>query len=128
MDRVRIDKWLWAARFFRTRALAKDAIEGGKIHVNGQRTKPSKEIKVGESVVIRQGWTEKQVIVEGLSDSRGGAPEAAKLYTETNDSVTKREQALAERQAIGTGHQPATNKPSKKQRRQIERLREHDDY
>lgn len=128
MDKVRVDKWLWAARFFRTRALAKNAIEGGKIHVNGQRVKPSKDIKVGESILIRQGWTQKQVIVEILSDTRGGAPEAARLYRETADSVVKREQQAAERRALGASHQPATTKPSKKQRRQIERFREHDDY
>ena len=73
MEKVRIDKWLWAARFFRTRALAKKAIEGGKVRIGGQRTKPSKEVKVGEVLIIRQGWDEKEVVVDNLSDQRRGA-------------------------------------------------------
>ncbi|HAD09146.1 MAG TPA: RNA-binding protein, partial [Porticoccaceae bacterium] len=67
MDKVRIDKWLWAARFYRTRGLAKKAIEGGKIHVDGQRVKPSKDITLGQSIVLRQDWDEKTVVVEALS-------------------------------------------------------------
>ena len=99
MERTRIDKWLWAARFFRTRALAKKAIEGGKIRIDGQRVKPSKDIKIGETLIIRQGWDEKEILVEELSDQRRGAPEAARLYTETPVSLARREQSAAERKA-----------------------------
>ena len=126
MEKVRIDKWLWAARFFRTRALAKKAIEGGKIRVGGQRTKPSKEVKVGEVIIIRQGWDDKEVVVDNLSDQRRGAPEAATLYSETQDSLSQREKMTAERKAIRAGHQASAHKPSKKERRQIHRFLEQD--
>src|SRR5690606_23228334 len=93
--RVRIDKWLWAARFFKTRNLAKQAIEGGKIQVDGQRVKASKELTTGMHLTIRQGFDEKQVVVRALSGQRRGAPEAALLYEETADSRERREaQAL----------------------------------
>ena len=81
--RVRIDKWLWAARFFKTRAIAKQAIEGGKVQCEGNRVKASKEIEVGMEIRLRQGFDEKTVIVTGLSDQRRGAPEAQQLYRET---------------------------------------------
>ena len=127
MEKVRIDKWLWAARFFRTRALAKKAIDGGKVRMSGQRTKPSKEVKVGEVIIVRQGWDEKEVVVECLSDQRRGAPEAATLYSETQDSVSQREKMAVERKAIRAGHQASAHKPTKKQRRQIHRFLEQDD-
>lgn len=75
--RVRLDKWLWAARFFKTRSLAKAAIEGGKVQINGQRAKPSKEIEQGVTLTIHQGWEEKTVVVAALSEQRRGAAEAA---------------------------------------------------
>lgn len=119
VDKVRIDKWLWAARFFKTRGLAKTAIEGGKVQVDNQRTKPSKEITVGVTLKIRQGWDEKTVVVDALTDQRRGAPEAAKLYTETAESIAKREEDAAQRKAVrGTLHHPE-HRPTKKQRRQI---------
>lgn len=127
MEKVRIDKWLWAARFFKTRALAKAAIEGGKIHIDGQRTKPSKEIVTGCSLRIRKGWDEKEVIVQALSDQRRGAPEAAMLYQETSESIAKRETEAAQRKALrGSDHLHA-QRPTKKQRRQIHRFREDHD-
>lgn len=122
-DKVRIDKWLWAARFYKTRSLAKAAIEGGKVQVNGQRPKPSHEIEAGATLIIRQGWDEKTVIVDKLSEQRRGAPEAAELYTETTDSVARREQISADRKAQNLGLQHADQRPSKKQRRQIHRFR-----
>ena len=73
MDRLRVDKWLWAARFFKTRSIAKTAIEGGKVHLSGQRVKVSREICVGEKLVIKQGWDEREIIVKALSDKRGPA-------------------------------------------------------
>ncbi len=119
--KVRIDKWLWAARFFKTRALAKKAIEGGKIQVNGQRTKPSKDIEIGMTLQIRQGWDEKVVIVEKLSDQRRGAPEAQLLYAETPESIAKRELEASQRKA-GQATILSEARPTKKQRRQIHRF------
>jgi heat shock protein Hsp15 len=87
MNKVRIDKWLWAARFFKTRSLAKQAIDGGKIHLNGARVKASKDIEEGMTLQVRQGYDEREVLVLALSDQRRGAPEAAKLYQETQASM-----------------------------------------
>lgn len=126
MDKIRIDKWLWAARFFRTRALAKKALEGGKIRIDGQRAKPGKEIKIGEILVIRQGWDEREILVADLSDQRRGAPEAARLYSETPESMARREQNAAERKAAHGGHIASDHKPSKKERRQIHQFRDLD--
>ncbi len=126
MDKVRIDKWLWAARFYRTRGLAKKAIEGGKIHVDSQRVKPSKDITLGQSIVLRQGWDEKTVVVEALSDQRRGASEATLLYTETADSIEQRERLSAQRKVGRAGLQPSDHKPNKKERRQIQQFRDQD--
>ena len=122
--RVRIDKWLWAARFFKTRSLAKGAIEGGKVRVDGQRAKPSKEIEVGAELCVRQGWEEKILVVTGISDQRRGAPEAALLYRETETSRVRREQQAAERRAARTAVRYPEQRPSKKQRRDLLRLRD----
>ncbi|MDR2213235.1 MAG: RNA-binding protein, partial [Pseudomonadales bacterium] len=86
-QKVRLDKWLWAARFFKTRSLAKAAIEGGKVHCNGERCKSSREVGVGMTLQIRQGWDERTVLVRGVSEQRGGAPQAALLYEETAASI-----------------------------------------
>lgn len=120
MEKVRIDKWLWAARFFKTRSIAKQAIEGGKVHADGQRVKASKEISTGTLLKIRQGWDEKEVEVVALSDQRRGADIAQTLYRETEDSIAKREQYAAERKASNAGI--ASERPNKKQRRQIHRF------
>lgn len=117
-DKVRLDKWLWAARFYKTRSLAKTMIEGGKVQVDGQRVKASKEIQVGANVRLRQGFDEKTVAVLALSDRRGNATQAATLYEETAASLEKRALAAAARKSMG-GMQPADNRPNKKQRRQI---------
>ncbi len=122
--KLRLDKWLWAARFFKTRSLAKAAIEGGKVHLEGQRAKVSKEISVGDTLQIRQGWDEKVIIVQTLSDQRRGAPEAAKLYLETPESVEKREAETAARKAAGGMIDRPATRPNKKQRRQIHRFKE----
>ena len=121
-DKIRLDKWLWAARFFKTRALAKEAIEGGKVHCQGERCKPGKEPKIGDELSIRQGFDERRVKVEALSAVRRGAAEAQALYTETPDSVLKRESAAALRKAGALGL-TTDGRPSKKQRRQIEHFR-----
>lgn len=123
MEKVRLDKWLWAARFFRTRARAKEAIEGGKVHVQGSRGKPSRELQVGEELKIRQGWDEKTVIVKALSDQRRGAPEAQQLYEETPESLEKRMLEAEQRKAAGS-QVYSPRRPGKKDRRQIHRFRE----
>ncbi len=120
---IRVDKWLWAARFFRTRAKAKEAIDGGKVHVNGQRTKPAREIKAGDELRIRQGYDEKVVVVAALSEQRRGAPEAEKLYSETSDSIQKRETLALQRKSAGS-HIGSAGRPNKRERRQIHRFKE----
>ncbi len=122
--RLRLDKWLWAARFFKTRSLAKAAIEGGKVRVDGQRAKPSKEIEVGAKLNVRQGWDDKTVVVTALSDQRRGAPEAALLYRETEASQASREAKAAERRAARTAVHHPEQRPTKKQRRDILRFRD----
>ena len=123
MDRLRVDKWLWAARFFKTRSIAKIAIEGGKVHLDGQRVKVSREISVGETLVIKQGWDEKEVVVLGLSAQRGPAPVARELYEETTASIEKREREAQARKAAGGTLVRPTNKPGKHQRKALARLR-----
>ncbi|MAY38714.1 MULTISPECIES: ribosome-associated heat shock protein Hsp15 [Spongiibacter] len=126
--RVRLDKWLWAARFYKTRSIAKQAIEGGKVHYNGARCKVSKEVELGALLTLRTGWDEREVEVLALSDQRRGAPEAALLYRETDDSISQRERRAAERKALGPAAGIISNeRPTKKQRRQIHRFREQQD-
>ncbi|WP_312254554.1 RNA-binding S4 domain-containing protein [Stutzerimonas nitrititolerans] len=120
--KVRLDKWLWAARFFKTRALAKAAIEGGKVHCKGERCKPSNEPKVGEELVIRAGFDERTVVIRALSAVRRGAPEAQQLYEETAESQARREKAAAMRKAGALGVE-TDGRPSKKQRRDLQRFR-----
>ena len=122
--KLRLDKWLWAARFFKTRSLAKGAIEGGKVQLGGQRVKVSKEISVGDTLHIRQGWDEKVVEVTALSDPRRGAPEAQALYRETEESIERREAEAAARRAAGGMVDRPARRPTKKQRRQIHRFKE----
>ena len=123
-QKLRLDKWLWAARFFKTRSLAKAAIEGGKVHLGGQRVKVSREIGVGDTLQIRQGWDEKVITVKALSDQRRGAPEAQALYEETTESLEKREAEAAARKAAGGMIDRPANRPTKKQRRQIHRFKD----
>lgn len=122
--KIRLDKWLWAARFFKTRSLAKKAVEGGKVHHDGQRAKVSKEISMGDTVVVRQGQDEKTIEVISLSDQRRGAPEAQKLYRETEASIAKREEQAMQRKAQNAAFAHPQKRPTKKQRRQIHRFRE----
>jgi len=121
--RVRLDKWLWAARFFKTRARAKEAIDGGKVHVHGARSKPSKELQVGDKLKIRQGWDEKTIIVKALSEQRRGAAEAQTLYEETAESAERRRLEAERRKAAG-GQIISDGRPGKKDRRLIHRFRE----
>jgi len=116
---VRLDKWLWAARFFKTRSIAKDAIDGGKVHCDGVKGKASRAVTVGMSLKIRQGFNEKTVIIKDLSEKRGPAKTAQTLYEETPESIEKREVLAVQRKSM-----PQTEgKPDKRQRRQIHRFK-----
>ncbi len=115
-DKVRLDKWLWAARFFKTRGLAKQAVEGGKVHYNGDRAKCSRMVEIGVELTIRQGFDEKIVVVVALSDKRGGAPQAQLLYDETEASLKARDEAAAQRKLTRT---EPSRRPTKKGRRLI---------
>lgn len=121
---VRLDKWLWAARFFKTRSLAKQAIEGGKVHYNGARVKVSKLVELGAELKIRQGWDEKTVVVVVLSDQRRGAPEAALLYQETEASQQRREQQAEQRKLVKQASLAPQGRPTKKERRQIHQFKQ----
>ncbi|WP_166361118.1 S4 domain-containing protein [Pseudomonas akapageensis] len=123
-DKVRLDKWLWAARFYKTRALAKAAIESGKVHCRGERCKPGKEPRLGDEFQIRTGLEERTIVVKALSAVRRGAPEAQLLYVETEQSIARREQAAALRKAGALGV-TTDGRPTKKQRRQLFQF--HDD-
>ncbi|MNP03417.1 Heat shock protein 15 [compost metagenome] len=120
-DKVRLDKWLWAARFYKTRALAKAAIESGKVHCRGERCKPGKEPRIGDEFVLRTGFDERTVVVKALSVVRRGAPEAQALYEETAESIERREKAAAMRKAGALGV-TTDGRPTKKQRRQLHQL------
>ncbi|SEL57530.1 heat shock protein Hsp15 [Colwellia chukchiensis] len=121
---TRLDKWLWAARFYKTRAIAKQMIDGGKVFYNGQRSKSGKAVAIGDRIIVRQGYEEKQVIVVALADKRRDATFAQSLYQETPESIATREKnSLARKQGILLN--PASDtKPDKKQRRQIRHLKE----
>ncbi|GEA51279.1 heat shock protein 15 [Vibrio inusitatus NBRC 102082] len=117
-ESVRLDKWLWAARFYKTRSIARNMIDGGKVHYEGQRSKPSKIVELGATITLRQGNVEKTVRIEKVSDQRRGAPEAQMLYSETAESVKKREQTALERKMHA--HNPSPERrPDKKQRRDL---------
>ena len=117
--KVRLDKWLWAARFFKTRGLACEAIKGGKIELNGSRAKPSREVRVGDELQVRQGFDEKTVIVRDLSDRRGPAPVAQQLYEETAESIAAREKAAEQRRLANAHREPGQGRPTKRARRLI---------
>lgn len=120
---VRLDKWLWAARFYKTRALARSMIEGGKVHYNGQRAKPSKTVETGAMVKFRQGYDEREVEILAISAQRLSAPQAQTLYRETHASIEKREKnAEAHRLNALYAPHPET-KPDKKQRRDLIRFK-----
>ena len=125
---VRIDRWLWAARFFKTRSLAKTAIEGGKVHVDGQRIKPAKEVRVGQTLTVRRGQQQLTVVVTALSEQRGPAKVAQELYSETDDTIETREALSPRRRMERAGLQVPANRPSKKDRRDLRRLKDLDDH
>lgn len=121
---VRLDKWLWAARFFKTRSLAKAAVEGGKVHYDGARAKPSRTVELGATVRLRQGWDEKTVVVRGLSEQRGPATIAQTLYEETADSITRRTASAELRRQAQAATAAPEQRPNKKQRRDILRFKD----
>lgn len=121
--RVRLDKWLWAARFYKTRSLAAEAIEGGKVQVNEERVKRAKPVQVGDEVRIRQGPYEHQILVRELSDRRGPAPQAAGLYEEKPASRAAREALAIQLKTLHAAFVPERGRPTKKDRREINRLK-----
>jgi ribosome-associated heat shock protein Hsp15 len=124
VDGVRLDRWLWAARFYKTRALAVEAIDGGKVQVDGNRVKRAKVIRSGNEIRIRQGPYEQIVIVRGLSERRGPAAEAVALYEETSASKEARERMSIQLKAVHSAFVPDENvRPTKRDRRQIDKLR-----
>jgi ribosome-associated heat shock protein Hsp15 len=120
---VRVDKWLWAARFYKTRSLATDAVAGGRVHVNGVRVKPSKEIRVDDELKLTFGSLRRTVVVAGLSEKRGPASVAATLYVETPESVEAREQHALERRAARPLGADLGARPTKLDRRRLDALR-----
>jgi ribosome-associated heat shock protein Hsp15 len=119
---VRLDKWLWAARFFKTRSLATAAIDGGKVQLDGQRVKPSREVKLGMELTVHNESGERVVIVCGLSATRRPAVEAAALYQETPQSIARREREAEQRRAAVAQRERGAGRPTKKDRRQIRRF------
>ena len=122
---IRLDKWLWAARFYKTRSIAKEMIDGGKVHYNGQRSKPNKTVEVGAIIKLRQGNDEKEIKVTALSTQRRGAPEAQLLYQETEQSVEKREKLKLARKINAMPH--PDRRPNKKERRDLLRFKHQDE-
>lgn len=118
--KVRLDKWLWAARFYKTRALAKEMIDGGKVHYDGARAKSSKMVEVGAEITLRLGYDEKTVRVLALSDQRRSASEAQLLYRETDQSIEDREARAAQRKLLGSAPE---HRPDKKSRRELLRIK-----
>lgn len=122
LESLRLDKWLWAARFYKTRSLATDAISGGHVHLNNERVKPAKTVKCGDTVRVRKGSFEVTVTVQGISDKRGAAPIAQALYEETAASLERRalarDKIRAESSATRSEH-----KPNKQERRELVRIK-----
>jgi len=125
VESMRVDKWLWAARFFKTRSICKAAIEGGKVHHNGERVKVSKDVRVGMELTIQQGFDRKTVLIKALSAVRGAAPIAQQLYEETEVSIARRELIATQRKLHNLAR--PENRPSKKDRRQISKFKQDND-
>lgn len=127
VNSLRIDRWLWCARFFKTRTLAADAVKGGHVRVNGQRVKPARDVKVGDTLLIAQGHTEREIEVLAIPVRRGPAPEAAACYAESEESIARRQEA-AQRRAVERElfRAPTAGRPDKRTRRLL-RARRHRD-
>ena len=117
--KVRLDKWLWAARIYKTRALASGAVTGGKVHLAGQRIKPSRSVKIGDCFEVQRGYERYEIIVTGLSERRGSACAAQVLYRETETSIEKRGTEAEKRKLAMMQRPHSASRPDKKQRRQI---------
>ena len=123
-SKVRLDRWLWAARFYKTRSAAKGAIEGGKVHCAGQRTKPSKEVSLGMELVISRGIVEQTVVITGIDERRGSAADAALLYRETPESISAREEVSNQRRLTGASFIAPPARPDRRGRRELMRLKQ----
>ena len=121
MEKLRIDKWLCAARFYKTRSLATEEIDKGRVRINDTEVKPAKEVKVGDTVVLRQGPVTRTLVVRGISDKRGGAPAAQLLYAELEASIKLREQ-LAEQHHLEPANSQEHGRPTKRDRRSIDKV------
>lgn len=125
LERIRIDKWLWAARFFKTRSLAQDAVELGRVKLDGQRLKPSREVKCGDRLEIERGDERFEIVVAGISSVRGPAPVAQTLYEETEKSKAKREhQAMMRKLAAEPAHSIAKGRPTKRDARLLRQMQQ----
>lgn len=124
MERVRLDKFLWAARFYKTRSISTEAIDGGKVRVNGDRVKPAKEVKVGDRIDLRAGDSEYAILVKALADKRGSAEIARTLYDETPESVAARIAATEKRRRFSDPSEEIFARPTKKDRRSLDRFRD----
>lgn len=123
IEGVRLDKWLWAARFYKTRALAREMIEGGKVHYNGQRSKPSKVVELNAQLTLRQGNDERTVVIKAITEQRRPATEAVALYEETADSIEKREKVALARKLNALTMPHPDRRPDKKERRDLMRFK-----
>jgi ribosome-associated heat shock protein Hsp15 len=122
--RVRFDKWLWAARFYRTRSLAAQAIDSGQVRIDGERVKPSHPVRAGERVVLRRDGLIWNIVVHALSDKRGAAAQAVKLYEEAPESTAARESEIARRRAAAAGAPASDGRPTKRDRRKLQEFLE----
>jgi ribosome-associated heat shock protein Hsp15 len=123
VDRVRVDRWLWAARFYKTRSAATDAVLGGRVHLNAERVRPAKDVRVGDRLEVTIGDARRTVVVLGLAEKRGPAAVAATLYEETPESVALREQRAAERRLARPLGADLGARPTKQDRRRLDALR-----
>ena len=123
-ETLRLDKWLWAARFFKTRRLATDAISGGKVHLNGGRIKPSRNVKIGDRLEIQRGDTFFEVYVEGINKQRRPASEAQQLYRETEKSLQDRQQVVEQKRLEAHSRAHRERRPDKRQRRKIMEIKD----
>ena len=126
IEGVRLDKWLWAARFYKTRAIAREMIEGGKVHYNGQRSKPSKVVELNAQLTLRQGNDERTVVIKAITEQRRPATEAVVLYEETAESIEKREKVALARKLNALTMPHPDRRPDKKERRDLMRFKHGD--
>lgn len=123
MDAVRVDRWLWAARFFKTRGLATEAVAGGRVHVNGERVKPAKDVRAGDRIDITIAALQRSVVVTAVADKRGSATVAATLYEETPESIARRDEHVAQRKLARPLGADLGERPTKQARRRLDALR-----